>query len=442
VIRRFGKPQSSNGAPSAPASLRGTEAQDRVLERAPLWRRHGSLGVVAGVGVVLLIAFILLLRHFAGTSGSVERGRVNIATVERGSFVRDVNADGQVVAAVSPTLYASAQGTVSLKVHAGDAVTQGQPLASIDSPDLKARLQQEQATLESVRNDWQRAQRDADQKLMSAKTAFEQARVDESTAQREMQRSRMAYEQGSYSELQALRAQDALEKAQFAFSQAKQEYDAQPQQNRFDIASKQALAERQQLLVQDLQRQVDALEVRSPVNGQVGQVQIADRASVAKDAPLLSVVDLSALEVEIRVPESFAHDIKPGMNGDILGDGHHWSATVSGVSPQVVDGQVTARLRFTDAKPAGLRQSQHLQVRILLDRRDNVLMVDRGQFIDLDGGNSIYVVTGNVAQRRPVRLGAASLTKVEILDGLSAGEQVVISGSDAFKDAERVVLSR
>ena len=375
-------------------------------------------------------------------NGSVDRQRVAIATVERGSFVRDIAADGQVVAAVSPTLYAGAAGRVTLKVHAGDVVSRGQLLAQIDSPDLNARLSQEDASLTSVRNDWQRSQRDADQKLLALKTAFEQARVDQDTAQRELERSRKAYELGAYSELQALRAQDALEKSQFAYSQAKQNYDAQPQQNRFDVASKQALSERQQLLVEDLKRQVAALEIHSPVDGQVGQVQIADRASIAKVAPLLTVVDLSALEVEIKVPESFAHELTPGMSGEISGDGHQWNASVSGVSPEVVNGQVTARLRFGNDKPAGLRQSQHLSVRILLDRRENVLMVDRGPFMDQDGGTAVYVVTGSVAQRRPIQLGAASLSKVEILEGAAVGDQIVISGTDAFRGAERVVLSR
>jgi HlyD family secretion protein len=430
---RFGKPH---------AVLPGTGGQDRPIEPPRGWRRHRWLTLGALGAAALLWALIAGLRHYTGANGSIDRARLTIATVERGSFVRDISADGQVVAAVSPTLYAGAAGSVTLKVHAGDAVTKGQVLALVDSPDLSAKLSQEDATLQSARNDWQRAQREAQQKLLAFKTAFEQARVDQDTAQRELERSRKAYELGAYSELQMLRAQDALEKMQFAFEQARQNFQAQPQQNQFDIASKQALFERQQLLVGDLRRQVEALSVRSPVEGQIGQVQIADRASVAKDAPLLTVVDLSALEVEIKVPESFAHELKPGMSGDLQGDGRHWQGSVSGVSPEVVNGQVTARLRFGAEKPAGLRQSQRMSVRILLDRRENVLMVDRGSFMDQEGGAFAYVVHDDVAQRRPIRLGAASLQKVEILDGLAAGERIVISGTDAFNGAERVILSR
>jgi HlyD family secretion protein len=421
--------------------LRDTTGQDRVIERASVWKRHRTLllavlAAVAGLGV--LLAYLL---RYSGAGVSVDRSRLSIATVERGGFVRDIAADGQIVAAVSPTLYANALGTVTLRVHAGDTVSKGQVLAMVDSPDLTAKLAQEEATAAGLRIDWQRATLDADQKLLHQRDAFNQAQVDQKTAQRELDRSRKAYELGSYTELQALKAEDSLEKAQFAFEQARMNYESQPKQNRFDIDSKKALFDRQQYLVADLRRQVDGLNVRSPVDGQVGQVQVADRASVAKDAPLVTVVDLSALEVEIKVTESLARDLRTGMTADLEGGGHHWQGSVSGVSPEVVAGQVTARLRFGNEKPAGLRQSQRLSVRIFIDRRDKVLMVDRGAFVDQEGGGFAYVVQGNVAERRPVQLGAASIAKVEILDGLAVGDQIVISGTDAFNGAQRIILS-
>ena len=423
-------------------SLRDTTGQDRLIEPANRLRRYRTLLIVLLLAGAAAAALLWSLQKVSGAAVSVSRERLSIATVERGSFVRDVAADGQVVAAVSPTLYANVAGTVTLKVHAGDAVAKGQELAAIDSPDLTAKLSQEDATLQALSIDWRRARLDAQHRLLQLRDALEQAQVDQKTAKRELDRSRKAYELGAYSELQALKAEDSLEKANFAFAQAKMTYDAQPEQNRFDVESKKALLDRQQFMVTDLQRQVAGLSVRSPVDGQIGQVLVADRASVAKDAPLLTVVDLSALEVEIKIAESLARDLKPGMAADLEGDGRRWRGSVSGVSPEVVGGQVTTRLRFVDDKPAGLRQSQRLAVRILIDKRNDVLMVDRGSFMDQEGGGFAYVVHDNVAERHPVRLGAASIAKVEILDGLSAGDQVVINGTDAFDNAARVILSR
>ena len=427
--------------PKEPIMLRDTSAQDRVIEPQSAFKRHRKIIIAVLALALALILLAVYLMRYSGAGVSVDRARVAIASVERGSFVRDIAADGQVVAAVSPTLYANALGTVTLKAHAGDSVVKGQVLAVVDSPDLTAKLSQEDATLAGLRLDWQRATLEADHKLAQLRDAYDQAQVDLKTAQRERDRSRKAYELGSYSELQALKAEDSLEKAQFAFEQAKSNYESQPKQNHFDIDSKKALLDRQQFLVTDLKRQVDGLNVKSPVDGQVGQVQVADRASVAKDAPLLTVVDLSALEVEIKVTESLARDLRPGMTADLDGGGHHWQGSVNGVSPEVVAGQVTARLRFGDENPAGLRQSQRLSVRIFIDRRDNVLMVDRGSFVDQEGGGFAYVVHGNIAERQPVQLGAASIAKVEVLDGLAVGDQIVISGTDAFNSAQRIILS-
>jgi HlyD family secretion protein len=425
----------------ASSPFHSTARTDRLLAPPPWWRRRWSY-LVAGLLALAITVGVLVMTvlKLAGTAKSVDRSQLTIATVTRGTFTREVEADGQVVAAVSPTLYATATGTVTLKVHAGDAVSKGETMAVLDSPALTASLTQEEATLESDRLDWQRAQLEAQSKLAQLQQLHKQAEVDEATVQRTLDRSREAYKLGSYTELQMLKAQDDLQKAQFGLALAKLNYEQQPGQNRFDIGSKRALLDRQQALVADLRRQVAALQIVSPVDGRVGSVQVADRATVAKDVALLTVIDLSALEVQIQVPESLVRDLAPGMAADIEGDGRRWRGGVSAVSPQVVDGQVVTRVRFTGDKPQGLRQNQRMSVRILIDRRENVLTVDRGTFMDQDSGFA-YVVHGNIAQRQPVRLGAASIEKVQILGGLSVGEQVVVSGADAFNGAERVVMT-
>lgn len=424
-----------------PVKLRDTAQQDRILER-PAGFRHHRRRILVGIAALLTLGVLITLwLRYDGIGRSFSRANLTISTVQRGDFIRDVVADGQVVASVSPTLYAPAAGSVTLQVHAGDAVHKGQTLAVVSSPDLTARLSQEQSTLDSARLDWQRAELDAQNKLSASHQALAQAEVDQRTAQRELDRSRKAYELGSYSELQMLRAQDALEKAKFAEQQARANDDSVPAHNRFDIDSKKALLDRQQFLVAELRREVDALQIRSPVDGDVGQVQIADRATVAKDAALLTVVDLTALEVDIKVPESLARELSAGMSAEMDGAGRHFKGSVSGVSPEVVSGEVTARVRFADGKVADLRQSQRLSVRIFIDRRNNVLMVDRGNFVDQDGGGYAYVVHGNIAERVPIRLGPASVEKVEVLEGLKAGDQVVVAGAEAFDRAQRVALS-
>ena len=155
------------------------------------------------------------------------------------------------------------------------------------------------------------------------------------------------------------------------------------------------------------------------------------------------MVDLSRFEVEIKVPESFARDLGIGMPAQVTGNNATYAAEIAAVSPEVVNGEVTARVRFADGKqPPALRQNQRLSVRIVMDTRRNVLMVERGPFLEQDGGRFAWVVDGSNARKQPITAGAASLDNVEILSGLKAGDRIVVSGTDQFaNNADRVRIS-
>ncbi len=124
------------------------------------------------------------------------------------------------------------------------------------------------------------------------------------------------------------------------------------------------------------------------------------------------------------------------------GGGHHWQGVSAACRPRSWRVKSPLGLRFGAEKPAGLRQSQRLSVRIFIDRRDNVLMVDRGSFVDQEGGGFAYVVHGNIAERTPgaARAPPASPRSRSSTD-LAVGDQIVISGTDAFNGAQRVILS-
>jgi HlyD family secretion protein len=422
--------------------FRDTSDQDRALAPRSFLYRHRKVLVASLLCLALLAFLVPQLLRLSGVRASVSGSRISIAKVERGLFVRDFAADGRVVAAGSPTLYSPAAGTVTLHVKAGDAVQKDQLLVTIASPDLVSRLSQERSTLQSLQFDLRRERLAAGRITSEAEEGFAQAEVDKTTALREYERSRKAYEFGAYSEMQMLHSRDELDRAEFKLSQARRLLKSQPEQAGFEVQSREAMVERQRVLVEDLARQVRGLELRSPVDGQAGQLQVADRANVMRDAPLLSVVDLSQLEVEIQVPESFARDLGPGMAAELTGNGGKWDGSVSGVSPEVVNGQVVARVRFTGDEPQGLRQNQRLSVRIVIESRDNVLTVERGSFVDVGGGYAWRMQGEDLAVRIPVRLGASSISRVELLDGLKAGDRIVVSGVESFNNAERVIIGR
>jgi HlyD family secretion protein len=422
--------------------IRDTSAQDRLIQVKPSPKKK-ILWIGGAIAAVVVLAMVMpgISRLFSADA-SVSASRLAFATVQRGPFIRDIAAEGQVVAAVSPTLYATYGGAVTLQVHAGDTVKKGQVLAVIDSPELRNKLAQEQSNADAMEVAYLQAQIDARKKASEMQKAYDNAKIDEETASRDFDRYNVAYKGGGVTKMDVDRMQATLDKAKITLEHAKNDLGLDSDSTGFDIKAKKLAHDRQVLLVQDLQRQVDNLNVRSPVDGQVGQLFIAERATVAKDAQLLSVIDLSALEVEVKVPESFARDLAIGMGGEISGNDNTWKGVVSAISPEVVNGEVAARVRFDGATPKQLRQNQRLSVRILLDHRENVLTVQRGSFVDESGGSYAYVVNDGIATKTPIRVGESSIDKVEILDGLKEGQNIVISGTDNFKGAQRVVISR
>jgi len=423
-------------------AIKDTSSQDRAITPRVDGKRRAMQVGIAVVAVVLIAWIAPSAWRLFSAGRSVSAARLQFATVERGPFVRDIAAEGSVVAAVSPTLYATAPGAVVLKVHAGDAVTKGEVVAVIDSPELTNKLAQEQSNADALNVDYKRAQIDSRKQHLELQKTLDNAVIDAKSAQTDLERNQKAFAQGAVPQMQVAHAQDALDKAHVALRHAQQDMGLDNDSLHFNVESKKLAWERQVLFVKDLQRQVDDLNVRSPVNGQIGQLFIAPSATVAKDAKLLSVVDLSALEVEAKVPESFARDLAIGMAAQITGNGSQWAGTVGAISPEVVNGEVAARVRFSGDEPAHLRQNQRLSVRIVLDKRDDALTVARGSFVDESGGRYAYVVRDGIAAKTPVRLGVSSIDKVEILDGLKVGDRVVISGTSNFNDAPRVAISQ
>lgn len=425
---------------NAEAKVRDTSAQDVIVNPDNGTRKRRRVVLILGCGLaVLLLAFGLVVRSWMNSKVVIPRERVRIATVTRGTFIRDVAADGLVVVANSPTLFASAIGTVTFNVVAGAPVTAGQVVATVDSPALNNELARERATLDGLKVALDRQAIETHRQILESKQTVDLATTQVRATQRELDRMKSGLEQGVVAQRDLDKAQDARDDARLTYDHAVSNAKLQENSLEFDLKNKRTDVDRQKLLVADLERRAAALTVRSPVKGMVGSLLVDQKAAVIENQGLLSVVDLSALEVEFSISESYASDLAIGMAADINYAGKNYRGTVTAISPQVQQNEVKGRVRFAGVIPPGVRQNQRVNVRIVLDQRNDVLKVERGGFVD--GGSVVYRVAGDVATRQPVKLGAMSVGEVQILSGLSAGDQIIVSSTGDLGDPPEVHLS-
>lgn len=416
--------------------IQDTSGQDVVVDDNSTLKRRLMIGGVA----LALVAFAANAIVSAPTaSESIDRASVQIATVETGDLVRDIVANGRIVAANAPQLYAPEQGFVELKVNPGDEVTQGDVVAVVESPELESELKQQQSELARLTGDLARQELDARRQTLELTKRLDLAEVDLQAAEREHRRASQSIKTNLISQIDHEKAVDDLARAKLTFKHAKQEVALAKDTLAFELESSRSFVETQTLVVQELERKIEQLEIKASVTGVVGNLLVQQRSLVNKNSPLLSLVDLSAYEAEIQVAESYANDLSMGLPVSLRVGNQRVVGEVISVSPEIKDREITTRVSLTDANVSQLRQNQQVTAQILLENRSNVLKVTRGSFTQA-GGYVAYKVEGDLARKVPVRLGAFSMREIEILEGLQPDDQIIISNYQPFNDADSILL--
>ena len=448
-IKPQGQSQGNTSEAKAAQSLfsktnRGMGIHDSLAQDRKVTPRHQRrpwlyLAGLALCAVLLWLCAPLFAAWFSKDT-LVARSELRFSTVTSAALVRDVALQGTIVAADSPTLFAPSSGQLSLLVEAGDQVHSGDLVARIDSPELRNLFAQEQATLAGLDTALQRLTLENRRQRLLNQQRVDLAALNLKTAQREFARAQQSWQQRLISAQDFAAAEDAHQRAQVETAHLESEAKLNNESLAFDLQAQQQQRQRQALRVADLQRQLAALNLVSPVTGMVGELVAQQQARVVANAPLLSVVDLSALVVDARGAESYGNQLQVGMAAQLqLPSGLHL-AKIRNIAPQVEGGEVALRLRFDSAMPPGLRQNQRLSGRIIMQQIPATLRVDRGGFLQSDGGHFAYKVVGEKAQRVPIRIGATSINHIEILSGLAEGDEIIISNTQEFSPAPSLRL--
>ncbi len=414
---------------------------DKPVEKpGGISRRMFLLAIAVGIVLVGTLLLMPTIRRWSRADRSVDASRIRIGSVTRGILVRDASAEGKIVASLHPTLFAPTQGIVSLAVKAGADVRKGQILARLESPELQSRLLQERSSLQSLQSAWERQKIDARQDGIKNAHAIDLLEVRLSAAHRLMERAQSAFDQGILNKTDYEKAKDDVRIAELELGNLRETATLQKETGDFDIVSRKLLADRQASVVAELQREVEQLTIAAPFDGLVASVSVQDRDAVAANAPVLTVVNLSAFEVEITLPENYSTDVGPATPARILYEGREYPGRVTAMSPEVRDSQVHGTVAFDGAPPAGLRQSQRVSVRMVFESKPDVLKLPRGPFLESGAGRQAYVVENGVATRRPISVGAISVSEVEIRSGLKEGEKVILSDTADLAGAKNVLV--
>lgn len=412
---------------------------DRQIERSQrrstkrwLW----LLGVVA-----LLLAAYLLTHSFRQSSFRIEANKIEVAEVIAGNFEEYITLTGNVEPLKTVQVVALTSGIVQeTLVEDGKVVNAGEMLFKLNNQDLQLDFMQRETALLDQLNNLRNTEITVEntsfnylQQLASLENEYEQARITWNANQslyKDSLIARQEYE-NSRSAFVSLDKRKTLLEQTISNHQAVQKIQA----SHYQFSS--SLIRRS---LETLRNSLDMLEVRAPASGLLTGLDIEIGQSINKGQKVAEVDLQKGYRLNALVDELYISRVQAGLKAEIQFGSQIYTLHTEKIYPQVTNGQFRVDLLFDSIPPTALKYGQSLQIRLSLGDPAPSLLLKRGGFYQKTGGSWVYVLEGNKALKRSTSFGRQNPDFLEILDGLQAGDQVIISSYAIFGNADIIVL--
>jgi len=401
-------------------------------------RRQIALGVIGAAAVLGLLGFVAQLDPAAP---KVDRASLWLDTVKRGEMLREVRGPGTLVPKAIRWIAAETPARVErIVVKPGAAVEADTVILELSNPDLvEAQLQAEAAHTAAKADDLAR-QQTLESQLLDQRANLAGFSADFEGARLQAEAEAELAAKGIISALQYRRSQLAADQLKLRVG-IEQERIAKFE--RTIAAQRAADAARTAQLAHTAaqrKRQVDGLRLRAGIAGVLQQVPVQEGAQVAAGSNLARVAKPGELMAELRIPETQVKDVLIGQavrvdtrNGVVAG-------RVTRIDPAVLNGSVLVDVELTAELPASARPDLSVDGVIEIERLDDVLFVGRPAYGQADSELRLFRIdpSSSVATRVPVRLGRASVSVIEVQQGLAVGDQIILSDTSQWDEYERL----
>ncbi|RQO60540.1 hypothetical protein DBR47_09290 [Paucibacter sp. KBW04] len=397
-------------------------AMDRRLSPPPPWRRWAPR---LGAGLVLsgLVVGLLLWGRQAQTKTVVAP---QLATVRAGEFRDELLLRARVEPLRSVQLDAAEAGRVqAVLVQEGERLAAGAPLYRLHSPEQEQLLMQRSAEVaqQMANVSVQRSAQAAS--LAQNRRELAQMQMAQQQAEAEHQRQMKLAAAGfvSVAALEQAQRQAQLASQLLQQAQADQRLEADTRQQSLDEMARAVQGLQRGLLL--LERSRERLLQRAPIAGRLSGFVLQVGASVRPGDRLGRIDDLSGgVQLVAEVDEFYLPRLQVGQAA-FVGQGEAPAELhLAQVLPQVLAGKVKVLLRWGEGRsPAHLSPGQAVDLRLQLDHARPALLLPEGPGVQAQ----IYVLEGRELRRRNIQLGRRAAGQVEVLAGLQAGDQVLLS---------------
>ena len=412
---------------------------DRMIKnKQRIWRKYGAYGVV---GLVVLFLFVGTFVGWNGTAVRVSASQLTVQTVTDGEFNDYIAFQGQVVPIQVVQISPEEGGIVVEKVvEEGAQVHPGEVIVRLSNSNLDLQILNAEAELAEKQN-----------LLRNTQVAMQQDRLNNetelATLTMDVQRKQRAYRQKERLHREQLISREEYLQSREDCELAQRKHDLVQQRLAQDSTYRTLQMEQMEDNLQNMQRNVqlvrsrkDKLAVCSPIEGQLGLLDVELGQSIAAGQKIGQLNDLTDFKIEASLSEHYIDRVRTGLQATLTRDGKRYALRVRKVLPEVREGLFRTELVFEGERPEQIRIGQTYHLSLQLGQPQPAILLPRGAFFQSTGGQWVFVLAkdGQAAYRRSIRIGRQNPKFYEVLEGLAPGEQVITSGYEAFREQEEL----
>ena len=417
-------------------------AMDIKRDPAILRQKRMRQYVWVGLAAVALVIVSVAVMRLKPAAPLVPPGTPWIDTVKRGEMIRNVRGSGTLVPEDIRWITATTAGRVErLVLRPGAAVKPDSVILELSNPDLKQAAASGELAWKSAIAQYENAKASLRGTRLSQENAVKDAQSQFNFNQADLDANQQLAEQGLVSQLTIKQKQSFVDTARNKLELARQQLQIAVENETSQLAPQQATVNQQKAAYDNLQRQLEDLKVKAGMSGVLQVVPVDRGQQVSPGTNLARVADPSTLKAVLRISETQTKDLAIGQAAEIdTRNGTPIKGHVARIDPSSQGGTVGVDVTIDAPLHAGDRPDLSVDGTIELQRLANVIKMGRPSFGQENAPASIFRLTsdGGEAIRTPIKLGRASVTEIEVTEGLKAGDQVILSDMSQYDSYDRV----
>ena len=389
-------------------------------------------------------AFILwlVLRDDASTL-RVNADTLSISEVRSGEFNDYIRISGQVQPMTTIQISPQEGGIVQeILIEEGSKVKAGDEILRMSNDNLDLQILNSEAELAEKENLLRNTMISMEQQRLSVQQEKLQLEIEVKRLKRKYEQNKALYEEKLIAREDYLMAEEDYQIAAGRLRLVKERATQDSLYRSVEISQMQESLENMRLNMQMIRKRKDNLTIKSPIDGELGLLDVVLGQSVASGMKIGQINDLDSYKIEAQIDEHYIDRVSAGLEARFERQNETFGAVIRKVYPEVREGKFKADFRFNGEQPANIRTGQTYYLNLQLGQPESAVLIPRGTFYQKTGGKWIYVVSpeGGKAVRREIRIGRQNPQFYEVLEGLEPGEKVITSGYDNFGDNEVLVF--